>query len=162
MQPDYPFPESLWAIATQVRLLRAGRKRLVLLPHGIMPESLVHGLHKLETTIGLLLAADPAEFIAVPAAIREDRMGLLLGYGIAAKPQQPDRALTLVDGCGQEICTVMADAATEEQVVAALRTMGGETFDVIRSDPFEVLRARARWWLHFFETITPSNPDPTS
>ncbi|HLP07951.1 MAG TPA: hypothetical protein VK178_07280 [Opitutaceae bacterium] len=157
MQPDFPFPETLWSIATQLRLLRAGRKHLVLLPHGIMPDGLIAGLHKLETTRGLLLAADLAEFIAVPQAIEDNTLGLLLGYGIPRKPEDAQLAITLLDGSGHEVLTVMADATTEEAVAQALARMGGETFRVIRSDPFAVLRARAAWWLHFFDTITPAN-----
>ena len=160
MQTDYPFPESLVALAAQLRLLRLGRKRLILLPHGILPPGLISGLHSLHTTVGLLLAADPAEFICVPEAIEENTLGLLLGYGIPHKPEHPDRALTLRDAHGQEILTVMADAATEPAVEAALLQMADSSHCIQRADPFEVLRARARWWLHFFDAITPDTITP--
>lgn len=49
MRGDLPFPETLPALAQQLQLLRAGRKRLVLLPHGLVPPGTLAGLHTQET-----------------------------------------------------------------------------------------------------------------
>ena len=158
MRPDFPFPETLWALGDQLVLLRTGRKKLLLLPHGVMPEALLHGLHRQETPRGIFVAADPAEFVALPKALTEDRIGELLGYGIPRKPAEPDRALSLVDNAGREILTVMADADTEHEVAQALARMGGDDHHVTHADPFAVLRARAAWWLHFFDNLNPTTP----
>ena len=155
MRPDFPFPETLWALGDQLLLLRTGRKKLLLLPHGVMPEPLLHGLHRQETYRGIFVVTDPAEFIALPQALAEDRIGDLLGYNIPRKPDEPDRALSLVDSEGREILTVMADAATEQDVAQALARMGGDDHRVAHSDPFTVLRERAAWWLHFFDNLNP-------
>ena len=158
MRADLPFPETLPALGVQLQLLRKGRKRLVMLPHGIVPPDALHGLHTTETHRGTFVARDPAEFIALPSAIAEDRLGELLGYGIPAKPEHTDRALTLCNDQVGEVLTVMADAETEPQVIAALQRMGGSGCQVRRTDPFAVLRARAAWWLHFFDNLSPTPP----
>ena len=155
MRPDFPFPETLWALGDQLVLLRTGRKKLLLLPHGVMPEPLLHGLHRQETHRGIFVAADPAELGNIPAAIEHDMIGLILGYGIPRKPDEPDRALSLVDNAGREILTVMADADTEQDVAQALARMAGDDHRVTHADPFAVLRARAAWWLHFFDNLNP-------
>ncbi len=160
MSPDFPFPETLWSLGCQLQLLRTGRKRLLLLPHGVMPEGMLTGLHTQATHRGTFAAVDPVEFIELPSAIAEDRIGDLLGYGIARKPEQPDRAVSLVDEHGREILTVMADAATEPAVRTALRAMADQTQRVIPTEPTEVLRERARWWLHFFENLQPETSSP--
>ena len=74
---------------------------------------------------------------------------------IPRKPDEPDRALSLVDNAGREILTVMADADTEHDVAQALAKMAGDDHRVTHADPFAVLRARAAWWLHFFDNINP-------
>lgn len=159
MRPDFPFPETPWALGDQLALLRAGRKPLLLLPHGVMPEGLLHGLHRQETPRGLFVAADPAELGAIADALAHDTLGLILGYGIPRKPDAPDRALSLLDRAGREILTVMADAATEPAVAQALARMAGDDHQVAPADPLAVLRARATAWLHFFDSLQPQTAE---
>lgn len=160
MRADFPFPETLPALALQLQLLRHGRKRLVLLPHGVVPPDSLHGLHLRETHRGTFAAADPDELMNLDYALAHDLIGLPLGYGIGAKPEQPDRAITLRDGAGREVLTVMADPATAPAVHAALRQLGDETCTVAEANPFAVLRERAAWWLHFFDSLQPeTSPD---
>lgn len=161
MRCDLPFPETLPALAAQLVLLRAGRKRLVLLPHGLVPEGVLNGLHTLDTARGTFAAADPRALEAVPDDLARDQIGLALGYGVPAKPAQPDRGITLRDVFGREILTVVADAATEAAATAALQAMATEGMTVDRTQLRAILRSRAWWWLHFFETLQPDNPEIT-
>ena len=89
------------------------------------------------------------------------QIGLALGYGVPAKPAQPDRGITLRDVFGREILTVVADAATEAAATAALQAMATEGMTVDRTQLRAILRSRAWWWLHFFETLQPNNPEIT-
>lgn len=152
---DLPFPETLHALTLQLHLLRSGRKRLVLLPHGIIPPDATEGLYRSETSRGIFVATDPEEFLNVPYALEHDRIGLLLGYGVSCKPLNPDRAVTLRAGAGAEVLTVVTDEGGEERATRALREMGGETYQITTGHPAAVLLERAQWWLDFFRKLQP-------
>ena len=151
MQTDYPFPEALPALARQFALLAAGAKPAVLVPHWAPQLAAIPG-PAVVTPAGVVwydpLQTDAA---AIHAAVAGNRLGEVLGYGIPAKPEGADRAVTLHTAQGDEIVSVVCDAATEPRVRAALARFATETDSLTTEPPLAVLRRRATWWKTFFD-----------
>jgi hypothetical protein len=148
---DIPFPETLEALTEQLGMLRDGRKPAVLVPHWSPAWQAPEGVDLIPTPAGTVavlhgvLAADD-----VQAAVREDRLGLLLGYGVARKPDRPTSCLVLTDSQGAEILAVLVDRDNAAAVLVALEQMRRPEQKIVARAPLDVIQARLAWWTQFF------------
>jgi hypothetical protein len=151
MQTDIPFPETLEALTEQLGMLRDGRKPAVLVPHWSPAWQAPEGVALIATPAGTV-AVRTGEIApeAVQAAVMDDRLGELLGYGVRTKPEKPTSCLVLTDSRGAEILAVLVDRECAGGVLVALEQMRRPEQKIVARDALEVIRARLEWWSRFF------------
>lgn len=162
MLADFPFPETLPTLQRQFRLLAQGRKPAVYVPHWSPQIAQAAQAPALVTPAGVIFY-DGAHLTPdrIHSAVARGRLGEILGYGLASKPEQGDRAVTLLDATGHEVAAVLADAATEATAREALGAMADPDDTLITEPPVAVLRRRADWWAEYFQTINTNKKGPT-
>lgn len=151
--PEDPFgtvAETDATIEEQANRVVRGSKPAALLPGRTAEEAgQVIGdrnLVALETDAGALLVRPEAVGddggAAIVQAANEGNLGGVLGYGVPARPQAPDRAVVLRTRDGLEVEAVAADSATEATIRQALGARAEEGDSVTVETPDQLLEAR--------------------
>lgn len=141
-----PVPESKETLAAQAQSLADGKRAAMLVTNGAVVPDVPEGLGRMKVEdVGTFIfdpeKVKPAE---IRAAVREDRIGDVLGYGIPAKPEPKDivGSVVLRSPDGVEKQAVVTDAAHVESVAEAARAVA-EPGDTIKlEDPTRVIAER--------------------
>ncbi|MBK8478118.1 MAG: hypothetical protein IPL39_17975 [Opitutaceae bacterium] len=152
MLADFPFPEGMDTLRAQIVLLRQRRKAAVYIPHW-SPQLPLLCEFPMEATPAGSVIYDPAKLTPaqIHAAVATGKLGAILGYGIDSKPDDGDRAVTLLDG-DTEVVAVFSTAETEARVREALALFANPGDEIRTEAPAEVSRRRIRWWTHHIPT----------
>lgn len=138
----YTFPERSETIEVQFKWLSEGKRGAVLVPYGtrlpVVPAGMMVWAGKLGLYVYNVLETDAA---AIKQAEAEDRIGDILGYGIAAKPEKEVGAVVLRGPDGLEKQAVVTDAEHFEEVMAAANELA-EPGDVVALEPCDGLLQR--------------------
>lgn len=122
-------PEKPGTLAAQMQLLADGKRPAVLITPGETAPAVDAAQFDLTTTpAGVFVTRKgtvPAE--AIHTAVKENRIGDVLGYGISAKPDPASAvgAVTVRQADGTEVQAVATDAANLPNVTAAARRVAG-------------------------------------
>lgn len=145
-----PAPESLGELQRQHALTRAGKRAATLVP-GLtaahLPSSLYDAdidadIGALDTPDGTLLYnRNLANEDVLHAALAENSLGTLLGYGTADRPAKPDRAVSILNAQGAAVVSVEAHAESEVAHTQAFQKLLNEG-DTIITEPRETALAR--------------------
>ena len=147
VEPGTPttVPERPETIKAQLDELKAGKRPAVLVTPGAKSAVPPKGMKALRTKAGRFIY-DPEQLTTeqIQAAVREDRIGDVLGYGIANKPAPEDAVgvVTVRDADGVEKRAVVTDAANLESVVAEAQNVSGPSDTVSIEHPKRVLSGR--------------------
>lgn len=143
-------PESPTSIRAQIKLLSQGKKAVIEIPKGseipgqVPVQWQTYLQHDTPDGFSYLYNPDLATPASIDLAKANNSMGLLLGYGVPNKPDNPIGGLVLRNRRGTEKAAVLYDATTKDQITAALQKMA-EGDDYIRhEDLFSVLARRVK------------------
>ena len=148
IEPGTPttVPERPETIKAQLDELKAGKRPAVLVTPGAKAAIPPKGMKALRTKAGRFIY-DPARLTAdeIQASVREDRIGEVLGYGIANKPAPGSEAgvVTVRDADGLEKRAVVTDAENMASVVAEAQKVTEPGDSVAIESPQKVLEGRA-------------------
>lgn len=115
---ETPIPDTMETINEQMKLLREGSKPAVLIVEGGKLPPLLQGEQATITRKGIFIHKGiPIETIS--RAIKEDKVGDLLGYGVGSKPAGAETAVVVEKPSGTPVQEVLASKETAPNVVKA-------------------------------------------
>jgi hypothetical protein len=142
--PTSTIPERIPTLKAQLAWLRAGKRDAVNIPDPAALEMLdVTGLSVIQTEAGAFVF-NPERITEkqIRAAVREDRLGGILGYGTNRKPAKPIGAVVIRDAAGREKQSVVVDRKNLQSATKAARAVADSGDTVTLEDPAEVLAYR--------------------
>lgn len=153
-------PEKKGTIEAQMRWLKQGKRVAVLITPGERLPRDVGLWHVCSVLEGLVIYnGEKVSKDAIEKMAEENRLGELLGYGIASKPKKPMGAVVVRGRNGVEKQAVVTDRKNYRKVVnAAIRV--ADATDQVRLEPCEkVLEDRKQDVIGGFVTLRPAKPD---
>lgn len=138
-------PETRGTLRKQLFLVQAGKRPAMLVTPGAESPPVPKGLQAHDTPAGRFIF-DPERMTAeaLDAAVREDRIGKVLGYGVDRKPEPGTEAGAVVvrDSDGAEVQAVIADKKGIRAAVEAAKKIAGPGDTVGIEDPVKVVEER--------------------
>lgn len=119
---DRPVPEQPGTLAAQLEWVKQGKRPAVLVTPGEAAPEVPEGMATHPTAAGVFIF-DPAKTTpaAIDAAVKENKIGALLGYGIDSKPEGANATVTVRGPDGTEKQAVVTDQANAGNVIAAAK-----------------------------------------
>lgn len=140
-----PVPERPATVAAQVELLTSGKRRAVLVTPGEAMTEIPAGMRQARSTAGTFIY-DPERIglAEIRSAVKDDRIGDVLEYGISKKPEPGTEAGTVVvrNPAGEEVQAVVTDAQSLPAVEAAARRVAQDGDTVTLEHPGQVIAER--------------------
>lgn len=144
---DHPVPEAPDTLEAQMDWLRQGKRKAVLIPSGSVLPGLPETLGIARVPEGLIIF-DPCQTNSreILEAKRQDRLGALLGYGVAAKPSGNGRhPVVVVRGPdGREKQAAVAPSECLDEALQAARQVRDAGDTVSTEDGARVVADRLR------------------
>lgn len=167
-QDPTPVPESAETIRAQMQWLEGGKRQAVLITPGEDMPAYEDRFATLETRAGTFIY-DPQQVTpkALAAAVTQDRIGEVLGYGLPARPEGADRAVVIRSAEGIEKQAVVATEDTQAAALEAAQRIADQTDTITIETPNAILAGRIRadrWKIEQplpgpFKTFSPAMPE---
>jgi hypothetical protein len=117
-------PESPDTLEAQLQWLVDDKRAAVLITPGAVLPDLPIGIELMATEIGVFVFnPDRINPRLIRAAINDNEVGLLLGYGVPNKPERPTSTITIRSAAGREKQSVMVDGATRAAAFQAANVL---------------------------------------